>query len=289
MSLDDTIKLTAEKIYQVYREMTGNSAKGLDIQRMRPPYSAAQHHPAIGISYGNEQEGFEGSFVLAFTAEAGAVDLATAIARHMGMPPVEGLDETALGILSEFVNTVAGKVITAWEAIGRVADFTTPEQLTAFSLKNEAKTTEVHHITLDLGQNASLTVFNVHKPKVKSVLKGKKILIVDDSKMIRYLLTTEFKKQGCRVSEAENGLDGFIRNQSDQPDLIIMDLVMPKMGGLEAIARIREMNPSVHIIILTSSSKKEEVVAAAKHKVKGYVMKPIQMAQLLELAQSCFH
>ena len=67
-----------------------------------------------------------------------------------------------------------------------------------------------------------------------------------------------------------------------------MDLIMPKMGGLEAIARIREISPSVPIIILTSTSKKEEVMAAAVHKVKGYVKKPIQIDRLMQLAIKCF-
>ena len=90
------------------------------------------------------------------------------------------------------------------------------------------------------------------------------------------------------MKEAENGLDGFIKTQAFQPDLVIMDLVMPKMGGLEAIAKIREINPTVPIIVLTSSSKKEEVVAAAAHKVKGYIKKPIKKEPLISLALSCF-
>jgi CheY-like chemotaxis protein len=186
------------------------------------------------------------------------------------------------------MNTVAGKVTTEWETIGRKADFFTPKQISEFSLQDESKDAAIHLVSLILTQEASISLLNILVEKANTVLKGKKVLVVDDSKMIRYLLTTEFEKQGCRVSEAENGLDGFIRNQVDQPDLIIMDLVMPKMGGLEAIARIREMSPAVHIIVLTSTSKKEEVKAAAAHKVKGYAMKPIQMDQLMELARSCF-
>jgi two-component system, chemotaxis family, chemotaxis protein CheY len=106
--------------------------------------------------------------------------------------------------------------------------------------------------------------------------------------MIRFLLEKEFEKQGCQVLQAEDGLEGFIKSQASRPDLIIMDLIMPKMGGLEAISKIREISPSVPIIILTSTSKKEEVMAAAVHKVKGYVKKPIQMDRLMQLAIKCF-
>jgi CheY-like chemotaxis protein len=289
MSFDDFIKVTAEKLYQVYREMTGKSAKGIDIQRTMPPYTVERYHPAIAIPYENKAQGFEGCFVLIFDKEDPAVELAAAIGRYMGMPAVEKMDEGAISILLEFMNTVAGKVITEWEALGRQADFGSPKYLSDFCLHDQASDTEVYHASLILKREASLSIFTLFREKAKAVLKDKKILVVDDSKMIRHLLTTEFEKQGCQVSEAQNGLDAFVRNQADHPDLIIMDLVMPKMGGLEAIARIREMNPSVHIIVLTSTSKKEEVLAAAKHKVKGYVIKPIQMDQLLEMARSCFH
>lgn len=288
MSLDDSIKKMAEKFYQVYREMTGKSAQEVDIQRMVPPYSLARYNPAIAIPYVIKEEGFEGRFVLIFNAEATAVELAACIGQHAGMPAVDRMGETATGIIFEFMNTVAGKVTTEWETIGRKADFFTPKQISEFSLQDESKDAAIHLVSLILTQEASISLLNILVEKANTVLKGKKVLVVDDSKMIRYLLTTEFENQGCRVSEAENGLDGFIRNQVDQPHLIIMDLVMPKMGGLEAIARIREMSPAVPIIVLTSTSKKEEVKAAAAHKVKGYVMKPIQMDQLMELARSCF-
>lgn len=288
MSFDDSIKTMAEKFYQVYREMTGKSAKGVDIQRMVPPYSLARYTPAITIPYLIKEEGFEGRFVLIFNDEAMAVKLAASIGQHAGMPAVDKMGETTTGIIFEFMNTIAGKVTTEWETIGRQADFFTPKLTSEFSLQNESKDAAIHLVSLILTQAASLSLLNILVKKANTVLKGKKILVVDDSKMIRYLLTTEFAKQGCQVSQAENGLDGFIRNQVDQPDLIIMDLVMPKMGGLEAIARIREMSPAVHIIVLTSTSKKEEVKAAAAHKVKSYAMKPIQMDQLMELARSCF-
>lgn len=288
LSFDATIKVLAEKYYQVYREMTGQTAQGMDIERILPPFSLVRYQPAITIPYENKKERFEGRFIQVFDTEATAAQLAADIAQQAGLPAMEQMGETATGILFEFLNTVAGKAITAWEGLGVAADFSTPVHLAEFGLQNENQDAEIHLITLNLAPSAALSVFNIFERREENVLDGKRILVVDDSKMIRHLLTTEFEKQGCRVSEAENGLDAFVRNQADQPDLIIMDLVMPKMGGLEAIAQIREMRPTVPIIVLTSSSKKEEVMAAAAHKVKGYVIKPIQMDQILELARSCF-
>lgn len=146
----------------------------------------------------------------------------------------------------------------------------------------------VYTITLYLRDDEKVIITVSLEEIKKSILNDKRVLIVDDSKMIRHLLVKEFNEQGCQVSEAEDGLDGFIKTHATQPDLIIMDLIMPKMGGLEAIARIRELYPDIHIIILTSTSKKEDVIAAAALKIKGYVRKPVQMDHLLKLAQSCF-
>jgi CheY-like chemotaxis protein len=288
LSFDATIKVLAEKYYLVYREMTGKTAQGMDIERILPPFSLVRYQPAVAIPYENSDEGIQGRLIQVFDAEAKAVQLATDIARYAGLPPVEQAGEAVSGILCEFLNTVAGKAITAWEGLGLAAHFSTPAHLADFGLQDEKPTAEIHLISLNLAPGLALSIFNIFEQREENILQDKRILVVDDSKMIRHLLTTEFEKQGCRVSEAENGLDAFVRNQADQPDLIIMDLVMPKMGGIEAIAKIREMRPTVPIIVLTSSSKKEEVMAAAIHKVKGYVIKPIQMDQILELARACF-
>jgi DNA-binding NarL/FixJ family response regulator len=67
-----------------------------------------------------------------------------------------------------------------------------------------------------------------------------------------------------------------------------MDLVMPELGGLEAISKIRGIAPSAPIIVLTSTAKKAEVLQAAKFKVKGYIRKPVDQEKLLDLSKSCF-
>ena len=224
-----------------------------------------------------------------FNEERMAVKLAGAIAEHTAMPAVSRMDDMATDILFEFMNTVAGKVITDWDQSGMTTDFLPPEFVSNLRFDDRrCGHLFIHSVSLSLPGNEQLTILTSLEETDKSPLNGKKVLVVDDSKMIRFLLVREFEKQGCQVIQADDGLDAFIKNQANQPDLIIMDLIMPKMGGLEAIARIRELSPNVYIIILTSTSKKEEVVAAAAHKVKGYIKKPIQMDRLLKLARSCF-
>ena len=105
--------------------------------------------------------------------------------------------------------------------------------------------------------------------------------------MIRTILVNLFEKQGCQVAQAKNGLDAVQQFGSFKPDLTFMDLVMPEMGGLEAIAHIRELDSSTKIVVLTSSSKKSEVMTASELKVKGYIKKPLKTDRLLDLAISC--
>jgi CheY-like chemotaxis protein/CheY-specific phosphatase CheX len=279
----------SENCHQVYQEMTGQKVQGLKVGRLEPPFSAIQYKTAIVIPYENKAEQFEGRFVLGFNDERMAVRLAGAIAAKTGMPDVDQMDDFCTDILFEFMNTVSGRVVSDWDKFGMNAVFAPPEFIADLRFDSDPSgDLLIYAVTLLLPDEESITILTSLEEIEKNPLKGKKVLVVDDSKMIRFLLTKEFEKQGCRVSEASNGLDGFIKNQADQPDLIIMDLIMPKMGGLEAIAGIRDMNPTVHIIVLTSTSKKDEVAAAAALKVKGYIKKPVQMEQLLTLAKSCF-
>jgi CheY-like chemotaxis protein len=289
LKFESQIKVVAETYYQIYEEMTGHSVREITFDKIDSPYAIEGFKKAIVIPYENEKENFEGRFVLGISDETMAVKLAAGIAENAGMPAVERMDDTATDILFEFMNTVVGKVITVWDKMGLTADFSPPEFVSDLQFNNQqSDDLAVYTITLKLRDNEKVIITVSSEKTKKSILKDKKVLVVDDSKMIRHLLTKEFEKQGCQVSEAENGLDGFIKTHAIQPHLIIMDLIMPKMGGLEAIDRIRELYTSVHIIILTSTSKKEEVIAAAQQKIKGFVRKPIQMDHLLKLARSCF-
>jgi CheY-like chemotaxis protein len=284
------IKSAAETCYQIYEEMTGQSADGINFEKIETLNAVEGFKIAIVIPYENKKENLEGRFVLGFSDETMAVKLAAGIAEKAGMPTVDRMDDMATDILFEFMHTVAGKVITVWDKIGLDANFFSPEFVSDLKFNGQQLgDLTIHTITLLLCDDEKVSLSVGLEETKKSVFKDKKVLVVDDSKMIRHLLTKEFKKQGCRVSEAKDGLNGFIKTHAIQPDLIIMDLIMPKMGGLEAIARIRELDTSVHIIILTSTAKKEEVVAAAALNIEGYVRKPIQMDHLLQLAQGCLN
>ena len=81
------------------------------------------------------------------------------------------------------------------------------------------------------------------------------ILIVDDSPLIRRSLRTSLEQGGWMVcEEAENGRDGIIKAQQLRPDLIVLDLAMPVMGGLEAARELKHLMPATPLVMFTTFS-----------------------------------
>ena len=116
-------------------------------------------------------------------------------------------------------------------------------------------------------------------------MKPKKILIVDDSKvaaMTQQLIVRSLS--GCEVIIAEDGIKGVERAVAEQPDLILMDVVMPRMNGFEACRLIRghEVTESIPIIMVTTRSERAHVDEGFASGCNDYLFKPIDAVELLE-------
>ena len=116
-------------------------------------------------------------------------------------------------------------------------------------------------------------------------MRPKKILIVDDSKvaaMTQQLILRSLR--GCEVITAEDGIKGVEKAVAEQPDLILMDVVMPRMNGFEACRLIRghEATESIPIIMVTTRSESTHVDEGFASGCNDYIFKPIDTAQLLE-------
>jgi len=116
-------------------------------------------------------------------------------------------------------------------------------------------------------------------------MKPKKILIVDDSKvaaMTQQLIVRSLS--GCEVIIAEDGIKGVEKAVAEQPDLILMDVVMPRMNGFDACRLIRghEVTESIPIIMVTTRSERANVDEGFASGCNDYVFKPIDAVQLLE-------
>ena len=112
---------------------------------------------------------------------------------------------------------------------------------------------------------------------------SKKILIVDDDLLIRRLLQHNLKKAGYRVSVANNGCKALKIVKKDKPDLIISDVVMPKMDGLELCKKLREDLDTklIPIILMTSNTQIQEKLKGFKFGADDYLTKPFHLEDLL--------
>ena len=86
-----------------------------------------------------------------------------------------------------------------------------------------------------------------------------KILITDDSKLLRKKLRDELEKLGCEVIEAENGKEAIMKDLQEQPDGVILDIVMPEVGGIEALQVIKEVHPEIPVIMLSSTGTSQKL------------------------------
>jgi len=108
--------------------------------------------------------------------------------------------------------------------------------------------------------------------------KGKLLIIEDDSSLVK-ALELYFSRVGYQVSIAENGLEGLQRLYSERPNIVILDIAMPKMDGWEVCRRIRELS-DVPIVILTARVQENERVRGLKLGADDYVVKPFSLKEL---------
>jgi len=109
---------------------------------------------------------------------------------------------------------------------------------------------------------------------------GEKILIIEDDENQRLLYKEELEEQGYRVIEAANAEEGLRLVEEENPDLVILDIWMPDMNGLEALTRIYEMNPNLPVIINTAYSAYQDRFTSWL--AEAYVVKSADISELLD-------
>jgi len=115
-----------------------------------------------------------------------------------------------------------------------------------------------------------------------------KVLAVDDSKTIRMIVKKAFKSYDCELFEGENGVEGLAIAVRENPDLIILDITMPVMSGIEMLKKLKNEPKlkDIPVIMLTAESGKENVMQIVKMGVKDYIVKPFKGKQLIERTQN---
>lgn len=111
----------------------------------------------------------------------------------------------------------------------------------------------------------------------------KKILIIEDEKMVNYFLETRLKKEGFNVEIALNGQEALHKVYNKGYDLILTDMMIPNISGLELIMRIKksELNSNVPILVLSGLSSADLIVDVLAIGVNDYITKPFSIKVLM--------
>lgn len=112
---------------------------------------------------------------------------------------------------------------------------------------------------------------------------AKRILITDDALFMRTALKDILTKNGYEVvGEAENGEQSVELYKLLKPDIVLMDITMPEMDGIEALKAIREADPSAQVVMCTAMGQRTLVIEAIGAGARDFIIKPFEAARVLE-------
>ncbi|MCQ2978607.1 MAG: response regulator [Clostridia bacterium] len=113
-----------------------------------------------------------------------------------------------------------------------------------------------------------------------------KILLVDDAAFMRMMLKDILTKAGYDpIVEAENGLVAVEKYKEETPDLVIMDITMPEMDGIQAVKEIKKIAPSANIIMCSAMGQQAMVIESIQAGAKDFIVKPFQPDRVIEAVQ----
>jgi CheY-like chemotaxis protein len=108
-----------------------------------------------------------------------------------------------------------------------------------------------------------------------------RVLIVDDDRDVRELLVESFRLSGFDVLAAANGLEALLYVKRERPDAVVLDLMMPRLGGVEALKRIRSYNPGIRVLVVTGNIDPELQRQATAAGAAAVFTKPVSAATLV--------
>ncbi len=118
---------------------------------------------------------------------------------------------------------------------------------------------------------------------LKEVCKDLSILYIEDEQKIRHQALIYFSKFFGSVDEAENGLEGLDKYKNSNYDIVITDIFMPKLNGLDMSKKIKEIDKRQKILIVSAYSNSQNILKAIEIGIDGYILKPFDYAQINEV------
>ena len=112
---------------------------------------------------------------------------------------------------------------------------------------------------------------------------AKNILICDDAAFMRMMIKDILSKNGYNVAgEAENGAKAVEKYAEVKPDLVLMDITMPEMDGIQALKKIKETDPSALVIMCSAMGQQAMVIESIQAGAKDFIVKPFQADRVIE-------
>lgn len=112
---------------------------------------------------------------------------------------------------------------------------------------------------------------------------AKSILICDDAAFMRMMIKDILVKNGYNIAgEAENGVKAVEKYQETKPDLVLMDITMPEMDGIQALKKIKEADAGANVIMCSAMGQQAMVIEAIQNGAKDFIVKPFQADRVLE-------
>jgi len=117
-------------------------------------------------------------------------------------------------------------------------------------------------------------------------MADKTILLVDDAAIMRMMLKDVLTKDGYTIiGEAENGVRAIEKYKELKPSLVIMDITMPEMNGIQSARGIREYDPNALIVMCSAMGQQSMVIEAIQAGARDFIVKPFQRDRVLEAVQ----
>ena len=109
------------------------------------------------------------------------------------------------------------------------------------------------------------------------------VLVVDDDDEVRELIAQDLRAHGFAVIEAANGFDALLQVMRARPDIVVLDLLMPRLGGLEALKQIRESAPDTVVVVVTGTDDPSLAAQALFLGAADVLAKPLDLARLRDV------